>query len=84
MLTGVPLFAGSSNRISPPAIRAAFGRIPMIDWETTDLPEPDSPTSATVVPARIRKLTSRTATICPSGRSNTTLRLRTWSRGRVI
>ena len=34
---------------------ALFGRSPMIDWLTTDLPDPDSPTSAAVPPARMVK-----------------------------
>ena len=31
------------------------GRMPRIDWLTTDLPDPDSPTSATVEPGLTRK-----------------------------
>jgi hypothetical protein len=38
------------NRIWPPVMRRRRGRMPMIAWLTTDLPEPDSPTSATVPP----------------------------------
>ena len=34
-------------------------------WLTTDLPEPDSPTTASVVAGRIRKLTPLTAWMAP-------------------
>ena len=37
----------------------------MIAWEMTDLPEPDSPTRATVPPSGTRKLTPSTARITP-------------------
>jgi len=58
--------------IEPAVTRAALGRMPIIACETTVLPDPDSPTSATVEPGRTEKETSRTASIRPSGRSNTT------------
>ena len=38
----------------PDVMRATLGRMPMIACAVTDLPEPDSPTSATVEPGRIR------------------------------
>ena len=50
MSTGGSPFAGSSNRIDPPPMRATFGRMRRIACAVTDLPEPDSPTSATVLP----------------------------------
>ena len=56
-----PPFAGSWNRISPPLICATLGRIPMIDWAMVDLPDPDSPTTATVEPWRMVRDTSSTA-----------------------
>ena len=49
----------------------------MIDCETTDLPDPDSPTSATVLPWGTRNDTPRTASIRPSGAMKSTFRLRT-------
>ena len=50
----VPGRSGSANRISPPSMRAMRGRMPMIACATTDLPEPDSPTRATVLPGGTR------------------------------
>ena len=47
----------------------------------TDLPEPDSPTSAVVLPGRMLKLTSATERIRPSSVSKKVLRWRTSSRG---
>ncbi len=44
----------------------------MIAWLTTDLPDPLSPTSATLPPCGTRKLVPRTASMRPSGRSNPT------------
>jgi len=61
--TDVPSPRGSAKRILPRAISPLRGRMRMMLWLTTDLPEPDSPTSATVEPARMRKLTPLTASI---------------------
>ena len=49
-LTGDPSSGRSENMMDPPRIRAVRGRIPMMAWEMTDLPDPDSPTRATVRP----------------------------------
>ena len=46
----------------------------------TDLPEPDSPTMAVVLPARMLKLTSATERISPSSVSKEVLKLRTSRR----
>ena len=43
-------------------------------WLTTDLPEPDSPTSATVDAGRMRNETPLTAWINPPGAANRTCR----------
>ena len=59
----VPSPRGSTKPIVPRAISPLRGRMRMMLWLTTDLPEPDSPTSATVEPARMRKLTPLTASI---------------------
>ena len=55
--------------ISPDSMRAMRGRMLMIDCATTDLPEPDSPTSATVPPAGIRNETPSTAFTVPASTS---------------
>jgi hypothetical protein len=47
MSIGAPGWRGSSSRIWPSRMRPERGRMPMIAWLITDLPEPDSPTSAT-------------------------------------
>ena len=49
-------------------------------WLSTDLPEPDSPTTASVVAGRMRKLTPLTAWIAPAGVANWTCRSSTRSR----
>src|SRR5687768_12963172 len=72
--------AGSRNTISPDSMRAMRGRMPMIDCATTDLPEPDSPTSATVPPAGMRNDTPSTALTTPASTSRCTLRSRTVMR----
>ena len=41
---------GSSNRMEPEEMVAVRGSRPMTAWLHTDLPEPDSPTSASVPP----------------------------------
>jgi hypothetical protein len=51
-----------SNRMRPPSTRAFGGRRRMTAKAVTDLPQPDSPTSARVSPASTAKLTSRAAT----------------------
>ncbi|MDT4890787.1 hypothetical protein FQZ97_1277080 [compost metagenome] len=50
----------------------------------TDLPEPDSPTSAVVLPGWIEKLTSATERINPSSVGKLVLRLVTVRRGVVF
>ncbi len=52
----------------------------MIDCAITDLPEPDSPTSATVEPGLMRNDTPLTATVWPPSRENSTLRSFTFTR----
>jgi hypothetical protein len=78
--TGVPSPRGSVNRISPPAMEPMFGRIPMIAWLHTDLPEPDSPTRAVVPPWRMRKDTPSTARSWSPWTVKSTLRSRTLRR----
>jgi hypothetical protein len=57
---------GSEKRISPEVMRPVLGRIPIIACAVTDLPDPDSPTSATVEPARTRnEIRSSAGTIVP-------------------
>ena len=46
----------------------------MIVWAITDLPEPDSPTSAVTLPGLIRKLADLTASIRPPNSANDTPR----------
>ncbi|MNR56512.1 hypothetical protein D3C85_1771010 [compost metagenome] len=50
----------------------------------TDLPEPDSPTSAVVLPGWMAKLTSATERINPSSVGKLVLRFVTVSRGVVF
>jgi hypothetical protein len=52
----------------------------MIAWLQTDLPEPDSPTSATVAPGLTRNDTPSTAWIAPSWTRKSILRSRTCRR----
>jgi hypothetical protein len=61
--------SGSRNTISPDSMRAMRGRMLMIDCATTDLPEPDSPTSATVRPAGTRNEIPSTAFTVPASTS---------------
>ena len=92
---GMPRRRGSSAREvdrrprSTPDRRTGSGRCVM--WPVarqdahdrlaiTDLPEPDSPTSATVVPGRMRKLTPSTARTVVSWTRNSIARSRTVSR----
>ncbi len=51
-----------SNRMPPDATRALIGSSRITEKAVTDLPQPDSPTSASVSPGSIAKLASRTAT----------------------
>src|SRR5688572_26110113 len=74
---------GSRKTISPDSMRALRGRMPMIDCATTDLPEPDSPTSATVPPAGMRNDTPSTALTTPASTSRCTLRSRTVMRSAI-
>ena len=48
-----------------PLTLAVRGRMPITAWLITDLPEPDSPTSAVTLPGRMRKLARLTAWILP-------------------
>ncbi len=56
-----PCVSGSLKVTEPPVMDPTFGRMPMMAWPMTDLPEPDSPTSAVTLPGWIRKLAPRTA-----------------------
>ena len=66
--------------IDPPVIRPGGGTSPRIDNAVTDLPLPDSPTRASVSPARIMKLTPRTAAASWSPRLKTVVSPSTCSR----
>ncbi len=68
----------------PPPIRAALGRMPRIAWAVTDLPEPDSPTSATVRPAGMSRDSPSTARNAPVAAEKSTLRSRIDRSGAVI
>ena len=65
MSTGSTPPAGSVNRICPEAICAAGGSSPMTAWEMVDLPQPDSPTSASVFACGISNDTPSTARVVP-------------------
>ena len=52
--------------MEPEAIVAVRGSRPMMAWLHTDLPDPDLPTSATVPPGGIEKVTWSTARNVPS------------------
>ena len=65
--------------IEPPSMMEFPARIPRIAFEVTDLPEPDSPTIASVSPLFKSKLMSRTACTFPAGVRNETTRLFTES-----
>ena len=65
--------------MDPPAIRPGGRTSPSNDNAVTDFPLPDSPTSASVSPARITKLTARTASASRSPRSKTVVRRSTCS-----
>src|SRR5688572_21290727 len=74
MSTSPPAPAGSRNRIRPRTMRPAFGSRRRIDWAITDLPDPDSPTSASTRPRRSVKSTPRTASMWPPATAKDTCR----------
>ena len=78
--TTAPSPRGSANRISPRVISPLRGRMRMIDWLTTDLPEPDSPTNATVERGRTRNDAPVTARMKPPGAAKRTCRSRIVNR----
>ena len=57
-----------------PVTLAERGRMPMTAWLMTDLPEPDSPTSAVTLPGRMRRLARLTAWIRPPSIAKVMLR----------
>src|SRR5438132_3907909 len=65
----------------PPTMRPGGCTRRMIDNAVTDFPLPDSPTSPSVSPLRISKLTSSTAGSAPDRRSNTVVRCSTTRSG---
>src|SRR5215831_4716884 len=74
-----------SNTTSPLSMRpGGDGMRRMIDSAVTLLPEPDSPTSATVSPASMSKETLSTAVTLPRSLAKRVVRLRTCRRGRGI
>ncbi len=74
--TRVPGFFGSAKTIDPLVICADLGNNPMIACEMVVLPEPDSPTRATVSCAPMRKLTFSTALTRICGKTNSTFKSR--------
>ena len=70
--------------ILPRVILALCGRMPRTACEITVLPEPLSPTSATVWPVSTAKLTPRTASTRPSSARKSTARSSIWSSGALI
>ena len=62
------------RRIEPERMAAARGRMPMTACAVTDLPDPDSPTSATVRPCGTEKDTPSTAVTAPPGVLNSIAR----------
>ena len=61
-----------SYRISPPSIIELPARIPRIALEVTDLPEPDSPTIASVLPlSRSNEISLTALTVPPCVRKET-------------
>ena len=57
---------GSRKVMRPPVMAPLRGSRPMIAWLMTDLPEPDSPTRATVLPGGMRRLTPLTTSLLAS------------------
>ena len=80
MSRGGLLEPGAAKSILPEEMRAVLGRMPIIACAVTDLPDPDSPTSATVEPARMRnEIPFSAGTIVPrlsnsTERSSTSIR----------
>ncbi len=72
--TGTPGLLGSVNRMRPPSTRPFRGRRPMTVWEMTVLPDPDSPTRATVLPAGTRNVTPETTSAAPPCMAKPTLK----------
>ncbi len=70
-----------SNRIRPPVTFPVPGSRLMIAWAVVDLPEPDSPTIATVCPGYTVRLAPRTAGTSPEWDWNDTSRSRISSSG---
>ena len=70
-----------SNMMDPPVISPLPGSRSMIAWAVVDLPEPDSPTIATVSPGMIVKSTPLTAGTMPLWVLKPTLRPRISSSG---
>ena len=71
------VFSDAVSSIDPLDIDACGGRRPIIAWLITDLPEPDSPTRATVEPFGTLKEAFLTARTRPSGKSKPTSKLLT-------
>ena len=69
MSVTLPGSFGSWNRISPDSMRATRGRMLSTACATMLLPEPDSPTSATVRPSGMRNETPSTAFTVPASTS---------------
>ncbi len=69
------------NRIDPDTTSPGWGTRPRIDRHVTLLPEPDSPTSPSVSPARISNETPLAARTTPCEVANIVTRSRTLSRG---
>src|SRR3954453_6085108 len=67
LLSGSVARSKPSKRTEPPTIFAGgCGRSPMIERAVTDLPQPDSPTTPSVLPFSTSKLTPSTARTTPS------------------
>jgi hypothetical protein len=73
-----------SSRIRPSIRDRPAGRSRMVDSAVTLLPEPDSPTMATVSPASTCRLISRMTGIQPSDVLNEVVRFSTASTGGVV
>ncbi len=69
-----------SNCTVPPRSTLRLGRRPMIERDRMVLPEPDSPTTPSVLPRSRVRLTPSTARTVPSGVMKCVLRSRTSSR----
>ncbi len=80
MSTGSAPLRGSLNRMEPEEMVAVRGSRPMMAWLHTDLPEPDSPTSASVPPGGRLNETWSTARNVPSWTPKSTVRFSTRSR----